>query len=501
MIKTFVPFGYDGAICDVDVDLRRGIPAFDIVGITDDVVSNMRMITHAAIDNSGLQFPPERVLLSLSPADLKKSGGYLDLPVALAVLETQYKLSDGEKILALGELKLSGEILPVKACYAALLKAKDEGIKYAILPEKDKMESVPEGISVCYASHLLDAFNVLKDKSLYSPVEKETEPSEIAFDDTPERDMSLDEIKGHDGLKFAMAVAAAGRHSLLTVGGPGSGKTTCLQCFPELLPLLNTEEKAEVDKISSIAGLTYRYNSDRAWVRPFRMPHQTASIKGMCGGGPDCRPGEITLAHNGVLFLDEAAEFRTSVLQMLRVPMENHTITLSRAGRFTTYPANFQLLMATNPCPCGNYGSPDRVCLCSVKSVEQYWKKFSAPLLDRVAIRYDMYDEMICTEYSVKELRQIVRTAWERQYARQGKLNGDLMPDELDSYMSVAPDFEGVLTCEAEKHGWQACTVQGIKKLSLTVADMAEADVVTVEHLKVALELHGKQIENILGNA
>lgn len=481
MIKTFVPFGYDGAICSVNVDLRRGIPMYDIVGITDDVVSNMRMITHAAIDNSGLQFPSERVLVSLSPTDLKKSGTQLSLSVALALLEAQYKLDDNEKILVLGELELSGEILPAKACYAALLKAKDEGIKYAVLPEGDKMEPVPEGMSVYYAKSLSDAFKALRDKSLYyPPAGKETEPSEIAFDDTPLEGMSLDEIKDHAGLKFAMAVAAAGRHSLLAVGSPGSGKTTCLQRFPELLPLLSAEEKAEVDKISSIAGLTYRYSGGRAWVRPFRMPHQTASIEGICGGGPVCSPGEITLAHNGVLFLDEAAEFRSSVLQMLRVPMEKQSITLSRAGRMTTYPAHLQLLMATNPCPCGNYGSKNKICLCSAKSVDQYWKKFSAPLLDRVAIRFydDKEHNTDWTNYTVSEYRVMIKRAWERRKERGNE------------GLRIEPDADTLYMCEAVKNDWSPRTRSLILSVAVTISDMLDYSEVSVHAMKLAIKLH-----------
>lgn len=483
MIKTFVPFGYDGAICDVNVDLSRGIPAFDVVGVVDGSCQSLRLTVRIAVNNSGLQFPPERVLVSLYPVGLKKSEASLHLPVALAVLEAQYKLDDSEKILVLGELELSGEIRSVRACYAALLKAKDEGIKYAILPEKNKMEPVPEGMRVCYASHLSDAFKALRDKSLfYAPSEKETGPSEIAFDEMSRDDegMSFDDIKNHNGLKFAMAVAAAGHHSLLVAGGPGSGKTTCLQHFPELLPLLSAEEKADVDKISSLAGLSYRYNSDKAWVRPFRMPHQTASIEGICGGGPDCRPGEITLAHNGVLFLDEAAEFRTSVLQMLRVPMEKHSITLSRAGRSTTYPAHFQLLMAVNPCPCGNYGSTSKVCLCSAKSIDLYWKKFSAPLLDRVAIRF--YDDKEHNDEwmsdSLEEYHVMIRRAWERRKERGNE------------GLKIEPDADKLYESEAVKYNWSSRAKELILSVAVTISDMLDYSEVSVQAMKLAIKLH-----------
>lgn len=230
---------------------------------------------------------------------------------------------------------------------------------------------------------------------------------------------AFDGIKCLDFLKYALAVAAAGGHHLLAFGRPGCGKSSLIQCMPYLLPALEVEERSQVERIYDLAGLMP--TGGIGWNRPFRTPHQTATIKGMCGGGPMLAPGEITLAHNGVLFLDEAAEFKSSVLQMLRVPLEGGAITLSRAGRSTVYPARFQLVMATHPCPCGNLGNKDRMCLCSGQSVGQYWRKFSGPLLDRVPIRVNCNDDMVCEDVSLDALREKVSLAYRRQMDRQRK--------------------------------------------------------------------------------
>ena len=319
---------------------------------------------------------------------------------------------------------------------------------------------------------------------------------EIYFSDINKNDeVSLDSIKGHNGLKYSMAVAVAGRHNILAYGGPGCGKTMVLQHLPELMPKLLPEESKSVTRIHSIAGLL-RPEEGFKTVRPFRMPHQTASIEGICGGGPSCRPGEISLAHNGVLFLNEAAEFRSSVLQMLRIPLETGNITLSRAGRTTVYPARFQLAMTTNLCPCGNYGSPDKVCLCSMKSVEMYWKKFSASLLDRVGIRFDCNAEYSSGSFSLEELRKIIKTAWEVQYKRQGKLNQDLKIDEVNA-LKISEFAKKVLNEATEKYGYSPRGISNILKIARTLQDMRGIDdraspEIDDIAMRSAIRFHGK---------
>ena len=274
-------------------------------------------------------------------------------------------------------------------------------------------------------------------------------------------------------MKYAMAVAVSGRHNLLAYGAPGCGKTLTLQHMPELLPKLTKDEIPTVNRIYSLTGLS-GMDCVVNHTRPFRMPHQTETIKGMCGGGHHCNPGEITLAHNGVLFLDEAAEFRSSVLQMLRLPVESGQITLSRAGRSTAFPAMFQLVMAANPCPCGNYGVKDRVCLCSARTIDQYWRKFGGPLLDRISVRFNMSTQngMEVSKWSLEALRRMIRIAWERQYKRQGKLNQDLEPMYVLEYCKMSDGARELLDEEELARDLPTRALGNIMKLARTIADM-----------------------------
>lgn len=494
-IYTFSPFGYEGALVSVEVDLRKGIPAVDIVGLADGAVKESRERVIAAIRNSDLDFPMERVLISLSPADLKKEGSSMDLAIALEILARQDNL-DTENILVMGGLELSGKLFPCRAIRAALATAESAGIKYAIIPKCEGIE-IPHGIKVAQCESLFSAYDALcqlgsshyfTENKTHADYERIVEFNEVNPDE------SLDRIEGLNGLKYAMAIAVAGRHHIMAVGKPGCGKTMILQRMNQLMPNLMPEERHSVHRIYSIAGLDSLTTSNR---RPFRMPHQTASIEGICGGGPNCRAGEISLAHNGVLFLDEATEFRSSVLQMLRVPLETGTITLCRAGRTTMYPAKFQLAMAVNPCPCGNYGVKDRICLCSAKSIDLYWKKISAPLLDRIAIRYNCEDEdsLLFPYYTLEQLRNLVKVAYDRQYARQGKLNQDLEPSEIEEYITskFSKSLTSWFTNQKIKNDWSPRAVSNIYKVARTIADTldcAEENIYWDSCLKYAIKFY-----------
>nr|MCR4743078.1 ATP-binding protein [Treponema sp.] len=290
-----------------------------------------------------------------------------------------------------------------------------------------------------------------------------------------------------------LQIAAAGGHNLLAVGAPGCGKTMAIQKFPGISPLLTLEEAQSVTRIWSLAGLI-KPSEPLVRIPPYRSPHQTATIEGICGGGVNCRPGEISLAHNGVLFLDEAAEFRSSVLQMLRVPLESGGITLSRAGRSTTYPAKFQLLMAANPCPCGNYGSKSKLCLCSAKSIEQYWKKFSAPLLDRIDLRVfvenkygDMEEERPEGKKSTQELRQEIARATKAQRKRQGIKNAALLPQQIADFCPLTADCKKVLDNAILRYGFSPRAISSCLKVSRTIADMSDSPTILPAHLSEAI--------------
>ena len=458
-IYSYSPLGFDGALVTVEVDLRSGIPATDIVGLADSSVKETRERVQSAIRNSGLEYPNERVLISLSPADLKKEGAGFDLPIALGILQKNFT----ENVLVMGEFELSGAIRPVRGVYAACSTALASGIQYAIVPTANLGEALATGIKAIGCDTLCEAFNLPEELSTRKIASVGVYDETISFRE-PDSEYK-DKIEMTEKEMLALVVGASGRFNMMFAGSLGCGKTMLMQYMQYLTPSLTEEESKSVKRIYSLAGLPIR--DETKVYPPFRIPHQTASIEGICGGGPNCRPGEITLAHNGVLFLDEAAEFRSSVLQMLRVPLENKSITLSRAGRSTTYPANFQLLMALNPCPCGNYGSKDKICLCSAKSVEQYWKKFSGPLLDRVPIKIHIdHSEGEREEYSLEELQTYVMTATVES-RKLGKKFSELTPNEVEDI--TPPEILGVFTIAMSDKDWSIRKRNNALKVWLTI--------------------------------
>lgn len=484
-VFTSASFGYDPTLVTVEVDLRRGIPAVDIVGLADGTVKESRERTIAAIKNSGEEFPPERVLISLSPADIKKESS-VDLPVALAVLNENYAKNKGQPLLkencfAIGELELNGNIRPVNDAYNSALLAKKNNITNFICNETNYAEIREiKGLNFYVADNLSSIKenlinNIKKEESVQN---KKNNKSEIQFNEEGKEiwNNSFPE-KTTKKLKNIrqMAVAIAGKHNIELIGSPGSGRTsitqTMLQAFT---PKLTEDEAVSVKRIQSLAGYgKYQSSEENSLKAPIRMPHQTSTIEGICGGGPNCRPGEISLAHNGVLFLDEAAEFRSSVLQMLRVPLESKQITLSRAGRTTSFPANFQLAMAVNPCPCGCYGSHDKVCLCSSKSIELYHKKFSAPLTDRIEIKgITSNDSEEQRMPSYEEIKGWIENAYKIQ-RQEGTYNKNLSPKEVDDIIRTSPkEVQEYLEAIVNKNDFSMRQNSSAIKVAKTIANM-----------------------------
>ena len=550
-IMSFSPFGYEGALVTVEVDLRRGIPAVDMVGLADNAVRESRERMRAAIRNSGFEFPVERVLISLSPADVKKEGAGFDLAIALAVLHKKECPEYGgakDATLVMGELELSGRIRAVRGVHAALSTAREYGIRNCIIPAENAAEaSIFASMNVFPVRFLTDAFELFSklasetaqntaDCALteFSDTNSESAPAEgaevhaacssgrsksepvllksepvllknepVVFSDFPP-EADYREIRGQSFFIEALKIAAAGRHNLIAYGPPGCGKTLALSRFYTLLPRLTREEALTSTRIYSIAGLLSsgtRILQDP----PFRMPHQSSSAEGIIGGGLHCRPGEISLAHNGVLFLDEAAEFRISVLQALRVPLEEGKITLSRAGRSTSYPARFQLLLAANPCPCGNFGSADKICLCRPQAVEQYWRRFSAPLLDRIDIRVALIGsgETAKTRegdadgffsdkqrLSTAQLRQAIADATAIQRERQGKPNARLDAAEIRQFCPLDDEAERFLTDSARRFAFSARGTHSCIKLARTCADTEKSARIRKHHMEKAVLFH-----------
>ena len=435
-IVSFASFGYEGEIIKVEADLRRGLPIIDIVGLPGSAVKEARERMRAAITNSHLPFPQERILINLSPADQRKEGSGFDLPIALAVLQADRPLDT--PVMVIGELELSGKVRPVRGVLGAMLSGAAAGIEYFIVPKENEAEArIQEGVRIFGVETLQEALERLyeiESALRAAGTHGDTDPGAAqaaagftmgsfpAAAATAQKDIRsiqtlgrftpswseptaadtaantgtgglFEEVYGQPELVRALHIAAAGGHSVLAYGPPGCGKTLSMQRFASLLPDLDPKTAEEVTHIYSIAGLLPHHSGHDVRIKrpPFRMPHPNASLEGMIGGAGKCMPGEISLAHGGTLFLDEAVQFKQTVLQTLRAPLETGTVTLSRAGRATTFPARFQLLMALNSCPCGNLGADGKICTCMPAVVEQYWKKLTAPLIDRIDLRIPVF--------------------------------------------------------------------------------------------------------------
>ncbi|MBQ5781292.1 MAG: YifB family Mg chelatase-like AAA ATPase [Spirochaetaceae bacterium] len=516
-IFSFSPFGYEGLLVTVEVDLRRGIPAVDLVGLADNAVKESRERMRSAIRNSGFDFPLERILISLSPADIRKEGSGFDLAIALAVLgeknkEVVPRLREKGRVLVMGELELSGNVRGVRGVHAAVSTALEKGFSFCIIPKENQQEVSEIGqdasgnteIKIFPVSSLEEAFEVistLPEEFFCTKEEKRKAsfPEKIEFDEVF-ADSDLSVVKKQNVLLRGMELAAAGGHNLLAYGPPGCGKTLALQRFSSIIPLLNREEGRSVTRIYSLAGLIPA-GGKALKTAPFRQPHQSSSLEGMIGGGPQCRPGEISLAHNGVLFLDEASEFKPSVLQSLRIPLETGSIFLSRAGRHTTFPARFQLLLATNPCPCGNLGSSEHICTCPPQNVQRFWRKFSAPFLDRIDLRIPVYENFrlemesfICDDsflekerFSSAEIQKKVEKARRIQFQRQNCLNSHLLPEQMEKICSLTDRIKTLLMEEGEKNNFSKRGIESCVKIARTIADLDESAEIRENHMEEAI--------------
>ena len=553
-ILSFSSFGYEGELIKVEADLRRGLPVIDIVGLPGSAVKEARDRMRAAIRNSGLEFPVSRILINLSPADQKKEGSGFDLPIAIAVLtakEAEKKSAEvkakaqtiipqdedreKESVMIMGELELSGRVRPVRGLIGAISAARSQGIKYFIVPKENEAEAlIEDGINVFGVSDLIEAleffyqiesgkFNTkpqgLKKESfpdteiapLFVWNDKE-DPEDFDFQKDSKKEFGLvkgfEDIRGQDGLIRALEIAAAGGHNLIAYGPPGCGKTLSLSRFPLLLPDMDEKTAMETTRIYSIAGLLPQSApSPRLLKRPpFRMPSQNASMEGIIGGAGKCMPGEVSLAHGGVLFLDEAAQFKASVLQSLRAPLETGSVTLSRAGRSSTFPARFQLLLAINPCPCGNFGSSGKVCTCLPYEIEKYWKKLTAPLLDRIDIRVPVMPpkpENILAEakYSTQTMREKIKNArliqWERlKFTNKEKKvqniiyeNAKLSPQETAEVCKMSGEAERFFSVIVDSKKLSGRGSHALLKISRTIADIDSSKNISLAHIEEAAAL------------
>ena len=511
IVKTFgsAVFGVDAQTITIEVDVGRGTKYY-LVGLPDNAVKESQQRIEAALKNTGYQLTRKKIIINLAPADIRKEGSAYDLPIAIGIIaaSAQIKTHKLNDYILMGELSLDGLLKPIKGALPIAINARKAGFKGLILPKENESEAaIVDNLDVLGIESISDAIDFFNDDKEIIP--KKIDTRELFYGNIDNYELDFSDVKGQETIKRALEISAAGNHNAIMIGAPGSGKTMLAKRIPSILPPLDLYEALETTKIYSVAG-KMSSESTLMTTRPYRSPHHTVSDVALVGGGNVPQPGEISLSHNGVLFLDELPEFKRTVLEVLRQPMEERKITISRAKFTVDYPASFMLLAAMNPCPCGYYNHPDKDCVCSPGTVQKYLNKISGPLLDRIDLHIEVvpisFDEL--AHHKAGEESAIIRnrviSAREIQHERfkdfKGVYNNAQMSTQMiHTYCQISDAGNKLLKTAMEKLKLSARAYDRILKVSRTIADLAGVEEIKIEYLAEAIHFRSLDRENWAG--